>query len=110
MKLPNGDEAYIDRRKLVDYALNPDHDDGKHKAALFRDLLGMTRESVEELISVLRQGALEGEAVPGRRDRYGHRYTVDIDLTGPRGAVVVRSAWIIRAQEDFPRLVTCYIL
>ncbi len=34
MKLPNGDQAIIDERKLVDYCLNADHEEGKHKAVL----------------------------------------------------------------------------
>ena len=32
MKLPHGDKAIIDQRKVVNYCLSPDHDDGKHKA------------------------------------------------------------------------------
>ena len=30
MTLPNGDRAIIDPRKLTDYALSPDYDEGKH--------------------------------------------------------------------------------
>jgi hypothetical protein len=29
---------------VVDYCLSPDHDDGKHKARLFENLLGLKRE------------------------------------------------------------------
>ena len=38
MKLPHGDKVIIDQRKVVDYCLSPDHDDGKHKARLFENL------------------------------------------------------------------------
>ena len=63
MKLPNGDQAIIDERKLVDYCLSPDHDEGKHKAVLFRELLGMGPEdSPPQLASALRQAAVECEA------------------------------------------------
>jgi hypothetical protein len=44
MKLPYGDKVIIDKRKVVDYCLSPDHDDGKHKARLFEHLLGLKRE------------------------------------------------------------------
>jgi Domain of unknown function (DUF6883) len=44
MKLPHGDKAIVDQRKVVDYCLSPYHDDGKHKARLFEDLLGLTRD------------------------------------------------------------------
>ena len=45
MKIPNADHAVIDPRKLTEYSLNAYHDDGKHKALLFRNLLGMTAEN-----------------------------------------------------------------
>jgi hypothetical protein len=41
MKIPNADRAVVDIRKLRDYCLNPQHDEGKHKARLFAVALGM---------------------------------------------------------------------
>ncbi|MEO8681206.1 MAG: DUF6883 domain-containing protein [Vicinamibacterales bacterium] len=39
MKLPAGEAAIVDRQKLVDYGLNPEHPRGKHKAtAVVRSL------------------------------------------------------------------------
>jgi hypothetical protein len=110
MKLPNGDQAAIDPRKLTEYSLSADHDDGKHKAKLFRQVLGLDAGRVDELIRMLREAAVHAEAVLGRRDKYGQRYTVDFNFAGPDGTVVIRSAWIILNDESFPRLVTCYIL
>ena len=47
-RLPRGDEAEIDPRKLRDYPLNADHEpDGKHKARIFKATLGLDRESWE---------------------------------------------------------------
>jgi len=43
MKQPHGNKVIIDQRKVVDYCLSPDHDDGKHKARLFENLLGLKR-------------------------------------------------------------------
>lgn len=110
MKLPNGANCFIDPRKLLDYSLNFEHDDGKHKAALFRDLLGITTTTVDRLIKALRIAAAEGEATLGRSDRYGQRYQIDFNISGPTGSAVVRSVWIIAERETVPRLVTCYIL
>jgi plasmid stabilization system protein ParE len=31
-------------------------------------------------------------------------------LSGPKGSAQVRSAWIVRAGESFPRFVSCYVL
>jgi len=41
MKLPGGQHALIDRRKIVDYCLSVDHEDGQHKARLFASILGL---------------------------------------------------------------------
>jgi Domain of unknown function (DUF6883) len=94
----------------MDYSLSFDHDDGKHKARLFRDLLGLTRDHATLLMDALKEAAVAGEAVSGRLDRYGQRYVVDFEFVGPTGQAMIRSAWIIRPGETAPRLVTCYIL
>ena len=110
MRLPNGDRAIIDQRKVIDYCLSPDHEDGKHKAHLFLKLLGVTRSNAQLLLDALRVAAENGEAVTGKRDRYGQRYVVDFELTAPAGTATIRSAWIIRQAEEVPRLVSCYII
>ncbi len=110
MKLPNSDRAVIDPRKVTDYCLSPEHDDGKHKAQLFRDLLGLTLDNAQLLLDALQRIATSGEAVPGKADKYGQRYVIDFPFAGPSGQATLRSAWIVRTSEDFPRLVTCYIL
>jgi hypothetical protein len=57
MQLPHGNDAIIDQRKLTDYCLSPDHDAGKHKAQLFRVLLGLTRKHAGILLDALRVAA-----------------------------------------------------
>jgi hypothetical protein len=42
MLIPNAENAVVDIRKIRDYCLNPEHDDGKHKARIFLSTLGMT--------------------------------------------------------------------
>lgn len=41
MKLLNYRKAIIDLRKLREYCLNPEHPVGKHKAHMFKKLLGI---------------------------------------------------------------------
>ena len=41
MKMPGGDAAIVDRRKLTGYCLNPEHPRGKHKARVFAATLGL---------------------------------------------------------------------
>jgi len=48
--LPNFEHAFIDRRKLADYSLDPMHPVGRHKAAVFRDALGFGVRDAEALL------------------------------------------------------------
>ena len=109
MKLPNGDRAIIDRRKVTDYCLSHDHDDGSHKARLFQARVGVNQDNSALLLTALRTVAVTGEAAVGKVDEYGSRYVIDFEFEGPRGTAVIRLAWIVRVDEEVPRLVTCYI-
>lgn len=110
MKLPQSDHAVIDLRKVTDYCLSPDHEDGQHKARLFQTLLGLTINDADELIAALRHVATTEEVVLGKADKYGQRYVIDFRFTGPIGTATIRSAWMIRTNETAPRLVTCFVL
>lgn len=110
MKIPNAENAYIDLRKLRDYALNPEHRVGKHKARLFAALLDMNASDAETLRNILLQIARTHDAEIGGRDEYGQRYHIDFVLTWHNREATIRSAWNTRLNEDFPRLVTCYPL
>ena len=41
MKLPNGKKAVVEIAKLRDYCLSAAHPEGRHKARVFRAVLGM---------------------------------------------------------------------
>lgn len=110
MKLPNASRAFIDIRKLTDYCLNPTHPRGRNKARVFKAALGLTDEDAEELRDALLAAAQTEDADAGQEDEYGQRYTVDALISGPDGEATVRSSWIVRADEDFPRLTSCYVL
>lgn len=110
MGLPNAERAEVDPRKLIDYCLSPAHPVDKHKAAVFRAALGLTAADAGGLRDQLLRAAVSGHAVPGAADEYGQRFTVDFEASTAVGTATVRSAWIVRADEDFPRLTTCYIL
>lgn len=110
MKLPNGQRAVVDIGKLRDYCLSPEHRRGCHKARVFKASLGMTQEHAGDLRDALLAAAINNDAVPEEHDKYGRRYVVDFRVTGPSGQAMVRSSWIIRREEDFPRLTSCYVL
>ncbi len=110
MLIPNADKAAIDIRKLRDYCLNPEHDEGKHKARLFSTIVGMTASDAEELHRILLEVVKTHEAQLGRRDDYGQRYTLDFLLEWQDRRATIRSGWIIEHGSDIPRLTTCYPL
>ncbi len=80
------------------------------KSHLFQTLLGLNLENADLLLDALQHAAATGDAMTGTMDKYGQRYVIDFDFTGPSGTAMIRSAWIIRTGEDVPRLVTCFIL
>jgi hypothetical protein len=110
VKLPNAERAVVDIEKLHDYCLNPDHPRGQHKARVFASALGLTASHADLLRESLLAAAQEQEASPGQHDQYGQRYVIDFIMEGPAGQGRVRSTWIIRDGEDFPRLTSCYVL
>ena len=69
MRLPNGNQAVVDKNKLYKYSLDAEHDEGRHKALLLRELLGITAENAELLIAALVEAAATREAERGRKDR-----------------------------------------
>jgi hypothetical protein len=110
MKLPNADAARIDLQKLRDYSLNANHHRGRHKARVFASTLGLTADDAEELQALIFTAILNDEAVPGDSDEYGQRYTLDFSIRRSGNQATIRTAWIIRPTEDFPRLTSCYVL
>lgn len=110
MGLPNAQRAEVDSRKLTEYCLSPTHPVGKHKAAVFRSALGLTAAAADVLRGLLLRAAETGEAVAERVDEFGERFRVDFEATTDAGQATIRSAWVVRTGEDFPRLTTCYVL
>ena len=110
MRIPNGDRAVADLEKLTEYCLSPDHPRGKHKAQVFASALGLTQEHADFLRDALLRAAQAEEAQFGEKDDYGQRFVIDFDLEGRSGQARVRSTWIVRTAEDFPRLTSSYVL
>jgi hypothetical protein len=109
MKLPNGERALVDGRKLLGYCLSTDHPRGRNKARVFASV-GIRPEDAEELKDALLAAARNAEARSGIASPYGDRYIVDFDLIRERKTVRVRSTWIVRIGEELPRLTSCYVL
>ena len=110
MKLPNGLRAVVDVVKLTEYCLSPYHPRGKHKARVFQSACGFSTVTAEEMRQQLLSIAADGEAVPVGPSVHGDRYVIECILTGPSGAARVRTAWIVRPGEDFPRFVSAFVI
>jgi hypothetical protein len=110
VRIPNADQAVVDVAKLREYCLNPAHPVGKHKARVFLAALGMTAEDAELLRLELLSGILAADATAEIADQFGRRFMATVRVTCRARAADVCSCWIVRTNEDFPRLVTRYVL
>jgi hypothetical protein len=108
MKMPGGDAAIVDARKLTGYCLNPDHPRGKHKARVFATL-GFTAENTDELRAALLKAAAGNDAQAALSDQFGDRYVLEFEIEGRLGKGTVRSTWIVRRGERVPRLTSCFV-
>jgi|SRR5579863_3542146 len=109
-RIPNGERAILDVRKLEDYCLNPQHPRGRHKARVFRDSISVARSDSYWLRGVLLAALPNAEAIELTSDSFGRRWRVDAMVSRHGKSVVVRTIWIIRTGETTPRFVPCWVL
>jgi hypothetical protein len=110
MKLPNAASALAPIGKLRDYCLNPNHPRGRHKARVFAGALGISAKNADRLRDAILDAVQTRDATPSGRDQFGNRYILDFEMAGLSGNVPIRSHWIVRRDEDFPRLTSCHVL
>ena len=96
--------------KLRDYALDPIHSKGKHKARGFASALGLTRNDAEWLRDEVLRVSRELDCTLGPRTEHGQRYFIIFDLKRGDKIARIRSVWNIRPNENFPRLITCFVI
>lgn len=109
MTLPNADQAVVEIQKLRDYCLNPTHPRGKHKARVFESALGLTEDDAERLREELLAAVQKNDAKRLFEDEYGVRYQVEFKMGVASNHATIRSVWIVRSNESFPKLATCYV-
>ncbi|HSV81479.1 MAG TPA: hypothetical protein VLK85_19965 [Ramlibacter sp.] len=107
--LANAGKAQIPAAKLAGYALNADHPVGGNKARVFKAALGYTPENAGELEAAIRAGLRANPALARGATRFGMAYQVDMELTGPAGTAIVRTAWLVPPGSDAPRMTSAYI-
>jgi len=68
----------------------------------------MTVKNAEELKERIISAVSKSEGEIGIRDLYGTRFFCDIEISFDHRPAMLRTAWIIRSSEDFPRSTTSY--
>lgn len=98
--------------KLTQYALNPEHPAGKHKAKVFESALGYTLDNYQDLIDNVYKNIDESKFVPKGNHGHGMRYEQILELAGPNGnKAKVLTAWIeTDGKGKGKRLTTIYVL
>ena len=113
MLLPNAEAAVVEKSKVADYLLSPDHPDGRSKAEFF-SRFGFQRQEWEVLAQALRE---HGSAYPVTKtaaSSWGTRYSVDGTLNCPDGRHPrLRTVWIVETsgtseERTPPRLITAH--
>jgi hypothetical protein len=108
MQVPHWQQATIDIRKLRDYALNPGHPEGRHKARVFLSSLGLTAADSEWLASSILQNLGTAEAVLINTMPWGAVYRADFQLWRGSRCAKLRTGWL--CQGDATKLTTCFIV
>lgn len=108
-QLPNKNNAIVDISKLEDYCLNTKHPRGKHKAKVFKTVLGISRKDAKSLRDILIGLPKKYDAIEILTDNFGTRYYIDGEIVYNKKKAVIRSTWIVKNEEMIPRLITCYI-
>lgn len=108
--LPNYEMAVIPRSKLEYYVLNPFHEKGKHKAHLFKSILGFQQQDWEELEHRILNELPYQESFPSEAGSWGQKYVVFMPIEGLNNiTATVITVWIIRPATNYPSFVTARI-
>lgn len=108
MKLPNADQALVDREKITKYLMNPAHPDNGGKAQFFTTA-GFGAQDWPTLADALAKLASKSFVRKRSESAHGEKYVVDGWLETPTGKQArVRTIWIIDRGMHTPRLVTAY--
>ena len=108
-KLLHPEQTIVHIEKLADYCLNPEHPSGKHKARVFKASLNLGIEDAETLRNTLLDVVHREIPIPTKRNAYGQKYVIDFEMNHSGRTAEIRSVWIVRDDENFPRFVTCYV-
>ena len=82
---------------------------GIHDGKIAKSDRLLAAENAGLLRDALLDAARDADAVLVGQDRFGQRFEVQFVMIGPKAVVTVRTGWIVRTGETFPRLTTCSV-
>lgn len=109
-RLPGAESAYVRENKIVQYLLDPDHQNNGGKAEFFFRF-GFTPEAPEVMRAALLRHAREGEVQVDEIERtpFGPECPVEGPLRTPDARdPLVRTVWLWQTGNEGPHLVTAY--
>jgi hypothetical protein len=108
MKLPNAEQALVEREKIADYLLDAAHPDNGGKADFF-GRFGFRREEWKTLADALLKLAREAEVTSSSTSAHGQKFVIIGRIEAPSGrAATVQTIWIVDSGTEAARLVTAY--
>jgi hypothetical protein len=108
-RLPRASESVVPLEKLANYALDPEHPRGRHRARVFAAALGIRRDDAGYLRDQLLEGVIDTPVRGTRITPFGVLYEVVLLVDGLNGATApVATAWIVE-DDGPPRLVSTWV-
>jgi hypothetical protein len=109
VRLPRAHEAVIPTPKLVNYALDPTHERGQHKARVFASALGITTGDWRYLHDQILSAVPTAEVRGTRITPFGVSYEVVVVIDGLNGKTQpVVTTWMLASGAP-PRLTSTWV-
>ena len=94
----NGEKAFVDIRKLELYCLNLDHPRGKHKARVFKSILGITMNDAAALRDEIIRKVKAIDFEEAGCDEFGSRFGAKFELHWHGKKAILCTGWIVRCH------------
>lgn len=109
-RLPDGELAWVEEKKIRLYLLNLEHEQGGAKAKFFLNR-GFTAEAWEEMGKALVAQATTNPLAKTMKTEFGVRHTVDCNCPTPDALdPCIRTVWEVSEEDVRPRLITAHPL
>ena len=105
--MPNASTAATPEKKFVDYLLNPNHKEGKHKAHVIEGALGYNRDNWSEFSDKVFREVQKSPVSTITTTKHGTKYKVPVIVYGKKGRFLrLNTVWQIDNNSNAPRLIT----